>query len=210
MTLLVQEGVLTPVSRFEVGGPGGTPAGDPREPSASDPTGFGLWVLLGTISMLFIGFTSAFIFRRISSDWIPIHAPSLLWASTLALSASSGALEIARRRLRRGASHDGVQHWVLLTGLLGGIFVAGQVASWRQLAAQGLFLSANPHSDFFYVLTGVHVVHVLAALIWFAVVLTKVSRRQYVAGTNGLGLFATFWHFLAVLWIYLLFVLFVL
>ena len=71
-------------------------------------------------------------------------------------------------------------------------------------------MSSDPHSAFFYMLTGVHVVHVLAALFWFLVVLARVRRRAYAPGTDGLGLFATFWHFLGGLWAYLLVVLFVL
>jgi cytochrome c oxidase subunit 3 len=208
---MAQDGVLATTSRFDVGAPGGSvPEGGHERPhELGDPARFGLWVLLGTIAMLFIGFTSALLVRRASSDWIPFSAPLLLWINTAVLAGSSAALEMARRRLR-GVRYDGVLPWTLLTGLLGALFVAGQLFAWKQLAAQGLFLSVNPHSDFFYMLTGVHVVHVVIALIWFAVVLVKVQRRAYAPGSDGFGLFAIFWHFLAALWAYLLFVLFVL
>jgi len=173
-----------------------------------DPERFGLWLFLGTISMLFAGFTSAFILRRASTDWQPLAAPPILWINTLVLFSSSVALERARRRL---VDWDltGTQLWVSVTGVLGLLFVGGQWMAWQALAAAGVFLASNPHSSFFYVLTGVHVVHVLGGLIWFLAVLRRTRRMGFTPGEDGLRLFATYWHFLAVLWAYLLFLLFV-
>jgi cytochrome c oxidase subunit 3 len=207
---LVTQDVLPALSRFDVRPPGGGAPGEgPRSSSDFDTARFGVWVLLGTIAMLFIGFTSALVFRRASSDWVPMTAPGLLWVNTSVLALSSVALEMARRALR-GLRYEGVRPWIAATGSLGALFVGGQLLAWRELAAQGVFLSSDPHSSFFYLLTGVHVVHVLAALVWFSVVFVRVQRRYYAPGGDGLGRFAIFWHFLGALWFYLLFVLFVL
>jgi cytochrome c oxidase subunit 3 len=173
-----------------------------------DPTRFGLWAFMGTVCMLFIGFTSAYILRRSSADWRPLAPPLLLWLNTAVLLTSSLTIEGARKRLR-GWELRAVRSWVAATGLLGALFVVGQIGAWKQLAAQGVFLASNPHSSFFYVLTGVHIVHLLGGLCWFGVVFSKVRRMAYTPGEDGLGLFATYWHFLAALWIYLLFLLFV-
>src|SRR5262249_4478583 len=140
-----------------------------------DPVRFGLFAFLGTVTMLFVGFTSAYILRRTSEDWQPLAAPPVLWANTLALLLSSATLEVGRRRLR-GWDLRAAQAWVLATGALGALFVAGQVVGWRQLAQRGVFLSSNPHSSFFYVLTGVHAVHLLGGLAWFAVVARRLRR----------------------------------
>jgi len=59
-------------------------------------------------------------------------------------------------------------------------------------------------------LTGLHGLHLLGGLVWFLAVLVQVRRMAYVPGEDGLRLFATYWHFLAGLWLYLLFLLFVL
>jgi cytochrome c oxidase subunit 3 len=158
--------------------------------------------------MLFIGFTSAYILRRTSEDWRPLSAPPVLWRNTLALLLSSATLEVGRRRLR-GWDLRGAQAWVTATGALGVLFVAGQIVGWRQLAERGVFLASNPHSSFFYVLTGVHVVHLLGGLAWFAVVARRLQRLRVTPGEDGLRLFATYWHFLGGLWVYLLFLLFV-
>jgi cytochrome c oxidase subunit 3 len=189
-----------------VPGGGGDAPGGPA--FLSDAPRFGLWLFLGTVTMLFIGFTSAYILRRAALDWRPLAAPPVLWLSTSALFLSSMALELARRR---HAAFDlaGALRWFGATGLLGVLFVAGQVAAWRALSAAGVFLSSHPHSSFFYLLTGVHVVHVTAGLVWYAAALGALRRRAAAPGSDPLRLFATYWHFLAVLWGYLLFLLFV-
>ena len=203
-----------------VSGPGRPGGGDDRPrggdgsrgegPSGilGDPERFGLLVFLGTITMLFIGFTSAYILRRSSGDWRPLAAPPVLWWNTAALVLSSATLEIARRRLRAW-DLGGALASVLGTGLLGVLFVAGQVLGWRQLAARGVFLSSNPHSSFFYVLTGVHALHLLGGLGWFAAILLRFRRMAVTPGEDGLRLFATYWHFLGGLWLYLIWLLFV-
>ena len=193
------------------GGTGPTPLGPTGGQGGSlfgDPARFGLWLFLGTASMLFIGFTSAYILRRASADWQPLSAPGILWLNTAILFVSSVTLERSRRRLV-GWDLASARLWLSLTGLLGALFVAGQWLAWQALAATGVFLASNPHSSFFYVLTGVHVVHVLAGLIWFAAVFDRIRRMGFTPGEDGLRLFATYWHFLAVLWAYLLFLLFV-
>lgn len=199
------------------GGPGGSGGlgqpGGGEGPSGdglfADPDRFGLWAFLGTVSMLFIGFTSAYILRRASADWQPLAAPPILWLNTAALFLSSATLETARRRLRSW-DLSGARAWLGATGLLGTLFVAGQVTAWRALAAQGIFLSSNPHSSFFYLLTGVHVAHLLGGLAWYAAVQLRMRRLALTPGEDELGLFATYWHFLGALWAYLLFLLFVL
>jgi cytochrome c oxidase subunit 3 len=188
--------------------PGADGSGGDGASLIGDPARFGLWLFLGTASMLFIGFTSAYILRRASADWQPLAAPRILWLNTAVLFLSSATLERSRKRLV-GWDLAGAQRWLAFTGLLGALFVAGQWMAWQALAAAGVFLASNPHSSFFYVLTGVHIVHLLAGLIWFAAVLARIRRMGYTPGEDGLRLFATYWHFLAVLWAYLLFLLFV-
>jgi cytochrome c oxidase subunit 3 len=158
--------------------------------------------------MLFIGFTSAYILRRASGDWRPLAAPPLLWVNTAALLLSSLTLERARRALR-GWELPAAQGHFLATGLLGALFVAGQVLAWRSLAARGVYLASNPHSAFFYLLTGVHAVHLLGGLAWFAAAYRRLRRFAYPPGEDALRLFATYWHFLGALWAYLLLLLFV-
>jgi cytochrome c oxidase subunit III len=174
-----------------------------------DPARFGLWLFLATVSMLFIGFTSAYLVRRASGDWLPMRPPMLLWLNTAVLAASSATLEVSRRRL---AAWDltGTRRFLAGTGLLGAAFVAGQGLAWRELVARGYYLASNPHNSFFYVLTGMHALHLVSGLIWFCAVYYRVQRLALTPGEDGLRLFATYWHFLGGLWLYLLLLLFVL
>jgi cytochrome c oxidase subunit 3 len=175
----------------------------------ADPRRFGLLAFLGTVSMLFVGFTSTYIVRESAADWSPLSPPPVLFANTLILLGSSFALERSRRLLRNW-DLPGAQSWFSLTGALGVFFVVGQLLTWRALASQGLFLATNIHSSFFYLLTGLHGLHLFGGLCWFGVVYARARRLAITPGTDSLALFATYWHFLAALWLYLLFVLFVL
>ena len=191
------------------GGPGGEGENGGERPEVFyDPARFGLWLFLGTLTMMFIGFTSAYMVRRLSPDWAQLKPPGQLWVNTLVLLASSGTLEAARRRLR-GWNVAGMAPWLLATGGLGALFVVGQLAAWSVLVSRGYFVSSNPHNSFFYLLSGVHGLHLVVGLIWFAVVLVKARRLAYTPGEDGLGMFAIYWHFLTGLWIYLMFLLFV-
>lgn len=193
-------GALPPLAAVSHGGGGGAQV-------RFDPTRFGLWAFLGTISMLFIGFTSAYMLRRASADWAPLAAPRILWLNTALLALSSVALETARRRLRDWKV-PAARAFFGLAGLLGAGFVIGQFGAWRTLRAQGVFLATNPHSSFFYMLTGVHVLHLAGGLVWFLALALRLRRLK--PGDDALSLFATYWHFLGFVWAYLLFVLFVL
>src|SRR4029450_3204819 len=105
----------------------------------------------------------------------------LLWINTAVLLASSASLERARRLLRAW-DLAGTRSWMGATGLLGGLFVAGQWLAWRQLASQGVYLSSNPHNSFFYLLTGLHALHLAGGLVWFGVLIAKLSRMALTPG----------------------------
>lgn len=197
-----------PESRCSSPGGDDQPGGGPSGEVLGDPARFGVWAFMGTVSMLFIGFTSAYLVRKTGADWRPLAPPPILWANTLVLLASSASLERARR-LFRAWDLPAARKWIGATGVLGGLFVAGQVGAWRSLAAQGIYLASNPHSSFFYLLTGLHALHLLGGLAWFGAVVARLRRMAYAPGEDGLGLFANYWHFLALLWLYLFFLLFV-
>jgi len=183
------------------------PEAPTRRPAQPEPdgidTGFvGLLAFLGTVSMLFLGFTSALVLRRASFDWRPLEAPSLLWLSTGLLGLSSLALAVARARERRGAG--GALAAAAVSGASAVGFVGAQLGAWRQLAEAGVFLASNPSSSFFYVLTGAHALHVLGALGWFPRAITGVRAGR----PDALRLYGIYWHYLGALWLYLVVLMF--
>ncbi|HXF81188.1 MAG TPA: cytochrome c oxidase subunit 3, partial [bacterium] len=117
----------------------------------------------------------------------------------------SAAVEWARRtggparigRLRRGFAAG------LILGLA---FLGLQWTAWRQLAAMGIFLASNPHSSYFYLLTGLHGLHIAGGLAALASVAGRPGQGAAAAADPA----AVFWHFLTVLWLYLLAILFAL
>ncbi len=172
------------------------------------PASTGIWVVLASITMTFAALTSALIVRQGSAlDWRHLDLPRILYLNTLVLFASSIALEVARRQV--GAFMGGLRNqvasparWLYITLFLGLLFVAGQYAAWLQLRSQGLFLATNPNSSFFYVLTALHALHVLGGLGG----LIRVIRRLHLSILRKSTLDATsrYWHFMDVLWVYLL------
>jgi cytochrome c oxidase subunit 3 len=99
--------------------------------------------------------------------------------------------------------------WLAATGVLGALFLAGQLAAWRQLAEQGIYLQSHPHSSFFYVLTGVHALHLVAGVIALMYVLALAVRYRLTPGESSSPVVcATYWHFVGVVWLYLMVVLF--
>jgi cytochrome c oxidase subunit 3 len=177
------------------------------------PSSTGIWVVLFAITMMFAAFTSALIVRKGSSlDWRTFSLPSILYFNTLLLLASSVTLEVSRRRVAAfmggSKSHpESPARWLYITLFLGLLFVAGQYVAWSQLSAQGLYLATNPSSSFFYVLTATHALHVLGGLGGLIYVIRKLSKSAL--RRNTLVATARYWHFMDVLWLYLILLLWI-
>jgi len=186
----------------------------------SDPTRFysdryrlGMWVALASVVMLFTALTSAYIVRAASSnDWRPIAMPGILWLSTAVIVISSFILESARRALKQ--HHDRIYgRWLVITAGLGITFLGSQLMAWRQLVRQGVYLSTNPHSSFFYLLTAAHGVHLLGGILALGYLLlrTRSPRESVAAESRRIGTVdavSIYWHFMDGLWVYLFLLLF--
>lgn len=172
------------------------------------PSSTAIWVVLFAVMMMFAAFSSALFVRKGGSlDWQPFTLPPILYFNTLLILVSSITLERARHRVASfmGSPRTGTENpsrWLYGTFVLGLLFVAGQYFAWRQLRAQGLYLASNPASSFFYLLTAVHALHVLGGLGGLLYVLTKL--RQSALRRYQLDAAARYWHFMGVLWVYLL------
>jgi len=170
--------------------------------------GMGLAFALAAIAMLFVSFTTAYLGHRQDGDWKAVPLPWILWLDTGVLLVSSAAMEWARRRLREGDA-VGLRRGLTAAGGLGLAFLAGQLLAWRQLADQGMYLASHPHSSFFYLLTGVHGVHLLGGLAALGAILPGAWRGAYSpAGSTAVTVTATYWHFLTGLWLYVFVILF--
>jgi len=160
------------------------------------------WILMIAVTMLFAGLSSAYIVLRGVPEWQNITVPRLVWANTLVLFASSVAIEFARSAVRKDQL-DAVRQWLAISGILGFGFLVGQVLVWRQLVKAGVYLATTIHSSFFYVLTGVHALHLLGGIIGLVVVLQRAFTNRVTATDHEpLRVWALYWHFMDVIWIY--------
>jgi len=172
------------------------------------PARTGIWVGLAAITMSFAAFTSALVVGKGATvAWPHIELPSVLYFNTLALISSSGTLELARRRFTRNGETAAARLWFYATLGLGLIFVSGQYSAWLQLRSEGLYLATSPSSSYFYVLTAVHALHVLGGLGGLSRLVAKLTGPVPLLRRSTLYATSCYWHFMGLLWLYLLLVL---
>lgn len=171
--------------------------------SAERTSSSGIWVGVFAITMSFAAFTSALFVREGTADWSHLVLPPILYVNTLFILASSGTLEISRRALRGAQGMRKAGAWVGLTSLLGLAFCMGQYRAWLDLRGQSIYLATNPNSSFFYVLTFMHALHVLAGLLALACLVYRLRGSREAFRQGIFENTAVYWHFMAVLWIYL-------
>lgn len=177
--------------------------------------------------MFFVALVSAFFVRQSAGhfdfqgnftlDWHPLPVPPILWLNTAVLLLSSVTMEIARRQLFReidvmeewlGLGRPAVKRaapWLVATVLLGLTFLVGQWEAWEQLVRQGYWLSSpDPSSHFFYLITGIHGLHLVLGVVALIVALVglftlkKVEFRQIAVDSV-----AWYWHTMGIFWIFL-------
>lgn len=162
-----------------------------------------LVVIIAVVASLFGLFLSAYLMRMEYADWRPMPLPSLLWLNTAVLVACSIAMQAAYFAVRSGRTQT------LKVALLGGAvlslaFVAGQYVVWQQLNAAGYYFGPNPASAFFFLLTGLHVLHLLGGLVaWGRTGLRVWGGADPVAVRLSVELCTVYWHFLLAVWIVL-------
>jgi cytochrome c oxidase subunit III len=160
----------------------------------------GLGVFLAVVGCLFALFASAYFMRMELSDWQPLQIPPLLWLNTGMLVLSSVALQCAVVAARR-SQIDMVRLGLVTGGLTALAFLAGQLVVWRDLSASGYFLEANPANSFFYMITGMHGLHILGGLVALARTISGAwGRYQPERLRLSVELCAMYWHFLLFVW----------
>jgi cytochrome c oxidase subunit III len=161
----------------------------------------GLGVFLAIVGSLFALLMSAYSMRMEMGGWRPAPVPKLLWLNTGVLISSSGALQWAHVAARRRMM-DGVRAGLLAGGAFALAFLAGQLLAWRQLDAAGYYLTANPAAAFFYLITGVHGLHLLGGLVALGRTMDKGWRSSAMGEVRlSVELCAMYWHFLLLVWL---------
>jgi len=169
----------------------------------------GLRTFLGVATALFGLFISAYFVRSDYADWVPVEDPSVLWANTVVLILASVALQFSRNAATSG-DRQRMQLGLLLGGLLTLAFLGGQYWAWEQLRATGAYAVSDAAYAFFFLLTGIHGLHLAGGLyVWLRVMgrLGARNAQEDVTQANKLRLSielcSVYWHFLLLIWLVL-------
>ncbi|MEL6915338.1 MAG: cytochrome c oxidase subunit 3 [Pseudomonadota bacterium] len=190
---LLREGVMTK-PWLETGAP--APA-----PMAAPPGRTGLGVFLVVAGALFALFGSAFVMRMDLEFWSSFEMPGIVWTNTALLLAAGVFLHLAARAAGRGETGI-MRRDMRVAGVATLGFLGGQLRAWHDLTAAGEGLAAGPAASFFYLLSGLHGLHILGGLAALGLIAAERAGPQDRA--ERLRLCATYWDFMLVVWLGLL------
>ena len=167
-----------------------------------------LWFGIVSLIMGFAGWTSAYIVSSKREDWLDnIELPQAFYISTVIIVLSSLTYILAKRAMKAD-DRKMTTTWLMLTLILGVAFIVLQFAGFSQMLESGYYFTgptSNIKMSYIFLIAFVHILHVVAGLISLLVVLTQQLRKKYTSENMlGLELGATFWHFLDMLWVYLI------
>jgi cytochrome c oxidase subunit 3 len=183
---------------------------EPKEMLAMHPKKFALWLFIVSIVMLFAALTSAYIVKQSDGNWLSFDLPGIFAVNTVIIAISSLTMHLAYMSAKKDAL-DKVKWMLLITVLLGLLFLAGQYISWSELVKNDVYFVSNYASgSFIYIFTGLHGLHLVSGVVFLLItfrssVLAKIHSKNLVQ----IEMCMTYWHFLGGLWLYLyLFLLF--
>ncbi|MEP7277562.1 MAG: cytochrome c oxidase subunit 3 [Bacteroidota bacterium] len=177
--------------------------GDGSQRKKIHPYKFTLWAGIGSIIMMFAGFTSAYIVKREQPGWIGFTMPAIFWYSTGVMLLSSILMQLSVGTFRN-RDMEKYRNLVASTTGLGILFIVLQVIGYIQLNRQGVRVEGSGAGVFFIIIFGVHALHVLGGVIVLMVLFFRsLSSRIRSYNIVPVEVAATYWHFVDLLWVYL-------
>jgi cytochrome c oxidase subunit III len=176
---------------------------EPKRTLAMNPKKFAMWLFIGSVVMLFASLTSAYIVRQAEGNWLYFELPGILTISTIVILLSSVTMQWAYWSAKKD-NLPVVKILVSFTTLLGVAFLVLQFLGWKDLVANQVYLVGNPSGSFLYVITGLHGLHIISAIIFLMITLLSTFRfRVHSKNLLQIEMCTTYWHFLGGLWLYL-------
>jgi cytochrome c oxidase subunit III len=161
----------------------------------------GLFVFLAVISSMFLLFIVSYYSRSQFPDWEVMKDPEILWVNTLVLVLASIALQLASNAAKQGVSSK-LTYALSAGAVLTLVFVAGQFVAWEQMIKAGYYAQQNPSYAFFYLVTGLHALHLIGGLWFMGLLGFRLKRKKNKeALLQSVALCATYWHYLLLVWI---------
>lgn len=176
-------------------------------PSPHTPAQIGLGVFLAVVGSLFSLLITGYLLRSEGSDWQAMDLPWVVWPNTLVLLCTSLILEWALAAANRGDAAT-ARTGVLLATFGALVFLIGQFAAWRMLAASGNFVNSGPANSFFYLMTATHGLHIIGGMYVLTRTFEHMQRGDRLERTRqSIELSTTYWLFMLLVWALLLAVL---
>ncbi|MHB1920751.1 MAG: cytochrome c oxidase subunit 3 [Chitinophagaceae bacterium] len=167
------------------------------------PYKFNLWIALGSIVMMFAGFTSAYIVMHARNTWQSFPLPRIFWFSTAVIMLSSLTMQKALMNFK-ARNMNRYKRLITLTVFLGLVFLVSQAIGFHELYSKGIKLDWNVSAGLLFIITGLHMLHVLGGVITLLIIFFMAFRRKvHSYDSIPVELAATYWHFVDILWIYL-------
>ncbi|MDZ4757970.1 MAG: cytochrome c oxidase subunit 3 [Bacteroidota bacterium] len=171
------------------------------------PLKFILWLIIVAAVMLFAGLTSAYIVKKIDGKaWLEFQLPSMFMVSTIVVILSSVTMWWSHRSAKRDEIQR-VKMGLFATLLFALSFVGLQYMGWKQLVENNVYFTGfSVSASFVYVISGLHVLHILGGIIFLGILLAKTYRYEvHKKNMLSISLCSTYWHFVGLLWVYLYF-----
>ncbi len=167
-----------------------------------------LWFGIVSLIMTFAGWTSAYIVSSTRADWLQdFQLPPAFWFSTGVIVLSSLTYWLAYKAVKGGNNKAGTL-LLAATLTLGIVFIVSQFRGFSQMIGYGYYFTGPTSSitlSYVFLIAAVHIAHVAAGLISLITVGVQQLRGKYGPGRMlGMELGITFWHFLDLLWVYLI------
>lgn len=167
----------------------------------TSPEKVALVFFLVIASVIFSLFSVSYIIRMELPDWTPMAEPTQLWFNTGLLVLSSVFFQWARNLTKNDQTRN-VMTSFIGAGLFAALFIVGQYLTWGDLQAEGFYLTSNPANAFYYLLTGVHALHLLGGLwVWSKGLIRLMSGAEPAELKLSIELCALYWHFLLIVWL---------
>jgi len=170
------------------------------------PHKFALWISMASMVMMFGAFTSAYIVRQAAGNWLEFPLPNIFFVSTVVIILSSICIQTSYNGF---INQKEIQYksLMVISFILGIAFVILQYLGWQELFSIGIDFKGNPSGSFLYVITGVHAAHVIGGIAAITVALLHAFSLNFKPTYERkirFQLVVHYWHFLGILWIYLL------
>jgi cytochrome c oxidase subunit 3 len=174
-----------------------------QAPFNARPKLVALTTFLAVATSFFALILSAYSLRMELGDWVPMTEPSILWTNTVLLILASVVFQWTRNHAVNGNA-DRIKPGLLLTGALTTAFLAGQWLAWQELNASGQYLTVNPSNAFFFLLTGLHGLHILGGMyVWARATVRTFGGQEMDVVKHSVELCTIYWHFLLLVWLVL-------